>query len=320
MRPEVSVIVPVHNRASMAARAIASLRAQTFTDIEIIVVDDGSTDDLHRVVESMSEPRLQIVAHPENRGIPAARNSGLTAASGRYIAWLDSDDQARPERLAIQHAYLESHPDVAMIGSAAGVLRSNGRRKLCARRPPRSHEEIVATLLFRSAFQQSSIIGRSEVLKAYPYRETFPVCEDVDMFIRLTFEHRTANLNQVLVDRTLHAGQSVRAEGRIAEQQKSLARPLLARLGIDASEAELNSHVLLGNIKKTPVDRAFLQWSDAWLARIVSANSAVRVYDEQALRSVIGRIRKKAFRAGQRGPDPIYAIIGGWRTPKWLGR
>lgn len=302
----------------MIRDAVASLQAQTLRDVEIIVVDDGSNDGSADAVRAIADPRVRLVVHDVNLGIPLARNSGLSAATGRYIAWLDSDDIALPHRLAVQLAFLEANRPIAMVGGAAGTIRG-GRRALRPRRPARVHEQIVPTLLFRSAFQQSSIMGRGEILRQYPYRPEFPVCEDVDMFIRLTRDHRTANLDEVLVNRRLHKGQTIhRDSSRVVEMKKILFGASLARLGIAAGDDELERHVLLGNIKATPVDRDFLDWSDQWLCGIASANDGAGLYDRAGLNAVLSRIWNKACRAGLRGRNPVYAATRQWLKPRCL--
>jgi glycosyltransferase involved in cell wall biosynthesis len=299
MIPDVSVIIPVFNRERLVGRAVASLTRQTLHNIEIIVVDDGSTDGTAAAVARIDDPRVRLMIHSENRGIPAARNSGLAEARGRYIAWLDSDDVARPERFEIQCAFLNAHPSIAMIGAAARRIGPNGIPKLHVSRPPATHAEIVAKLLFRSAFQQSSVTGRAEVLREYAYRSEFDVCEDVDMFIRLTRDHRTANLRSVLIDRYLHAGQTVRQESaKIIEKKKLLLSDLLRRLEIDASDEELERHVLLANIKRTRVDQEFLEWGEQWLARIAAANALTRLYDSAALAAAADRVWQRALSNG----------------------
>jgi glycosyltransferase involved in cell wall biosynthesis len=299
MIPDVSVIIPVFNRERLVGRAVASLTRQTLYNIEIIVVDDGSTDGTAAAVARIDDQRVRLVIHPENRGIPAARNSGLAEARGRYIAWLDSDDVARPERLEIQCGFLNAHPSIAMIGAAARRIGPNGIPKFRLSRPPATHAEIVAKLLFRSAFQQSSVMGRAEVLREYPYRSEFDVCEDVDMFIRLTRDHPTANLRSVVIDRYLHAGQTVRQESaKIIEKKKALLSDLLRRLGIDAADEELERHVLLANIKRTRVDREFLVWGEQWLARIAAANARTRLYDSDALTAAADRVWQRALSNG----------------------
>lgn len=305
----ISVIVTVYNRAGMIAAAIASVTNAGSDDIEVIVVDDGSSDGSAEIVEAIDDPRIRLVRHPANRGIPAARNSGLAAARGDYIAWLDSDDLARPGRFEIQAAFLDRHRDIAMIGGCAGRVGASGQPRRGARVPLLAHEDIRAQLLFRSGFQQSSIMGRAAILKAFPYRPEFPVCEDLDMFVRLTRDHRVANLPKVLVDRRLHDGQTVQRESAaIRAAKRVIFTGLLERLGITPGDEDIERHVTLGNLKNAPVSRQFLDWSEAWLARIVAANRVAQVHETVSLDFVIGRLWLLAARNAARGPDRAHAL------------
>ena len=103
---EISVIVPVFNRRHTIADAIASVQSQSHADFELIVVDDGSTDDTKEVIASRRDPRIRLLVHDQNRGAAAARNTGLEAATGHYIAFLDSDDSWHPDKLKRQLAAL----------------------------------------------------------------------------------------------------------------------------------------------------------------------------------------------------------------------
>lgn len=102
-----SVVLPVFNRVGVIGRALSSALAQTFKDYEIIVVDDGSTDGSADVVQNLGNNKVRLVRCPENRGAAAARNVGVSAASGQYFAFLDSDDTWEPEKLAVQVGALE---------------------------------------------------------------------------------------------------------------------------------------------------------------------------------------------------------------------
>jgi len=317
MSLEVSVIIPIYNRATMVGEAIASLQTQTLRNIEIIVVDDGSTDGSVDIVRAIPDPRIRLVEHGMNRGTPAARNSGLAAANGRYIAWLDSDDLARPERLTTQKAYLDANPSIAMIGAHAGTIRPNGRRGWLRRPRPTHHDQIAPMLLFRSPMLQSSIMGRSEILKQYPYSPDFPVAQDLDMFIRLTREHRVANLPEVLVDRRFHSGQVVRQQAaKIVDRKRVLFRDSFQRLGIDPSIEDLDRHIVLGRIKDSPVGRDFLDWSEQWLAGIVAANRSRRLYAPAGLDYAVRRIWQLACLASLRGPNHLHALTRFWSGPR----
>jgi hypothetical protein len=314
--PRVSVIVIAFNREAMIGDAIASVLAQNMPDFELIVVDDGSTDRTVGVVEGIRDPRIRLIVHEKNRGIPAARNSGLEAAAGRYIAWLDSDDLARRDRLAIQADYLDTHPSIALVGARSGLIKPNGRRSRIPRSRPRRHEQIVAMLLFRTPLLQSSFMGRAEILKRYPYRLEFPVSEDLDMLIRLTRDYRIENLKETLVDRRAHSEQIVRRSlGPIAERKRVLFRESLARLGFDPSDDELDRHITLGRIRDAEVDRAFLDWSGRWLEGIVAANRSHRIYDPAGLAHAVRWVWWRACAAALRGPDRPRGAVGFLKRP-----
>jgi glycosyltransferase involved in cell wall biosynthesis len=284
--PLVSVLIPTFNRAHYVGDAVLSALGQTLRDIEVVVVDDGSTDDTVMRLAALDDPRLRIVRHETNRGIPTTRNTALSAAKGRYLAWLDSDDVARPHRLAEQVAFLDGNPAVAMVGSCAGKLRPDGSRKAGIRVPPLSPAMISAWLLFRSAFQQSSIMGRADALGRYSYDPKFSVCEDFDMFQRLQSEYRLANMPRVLIDRRLHPNQSIRQrQDEIQGRTMALIAPVLDRLGVDAGAEDLRRHVLLGkaSLQGSDVPPDFLPWARNWLSRLNQSNMRARLIDPPSL-------------------------------------
>ena len=122
----VSVVIPAFNRARKVVRAITSVLSQTFTDVEIIVVDDGSTDETKKAVKQFGD-FLTYVAHPSNRGVSAARNTGIKKSNGQLIAFLDSDDHWLPEKLAVQVCFFDEHPE-AVVCQTEEIWIRNGRR------------------------------------------------------------------------------------------------------------------------------------------------------------------------------------------------
>jgi len=117
--PEITVGMPAFNAAAHLREAMESVLAQTFADFELLVVDDGSSDGTASLAASLNDPRIRVERLPRNLGRATARNMAMGRARGRYLAWLDADDIAMPCRLALQHAYLEAHPQVHICG--AGV-------------------------------------------------------------------------------------------------------------------------------------------------------------------------------------------------------
>lgn len=289
--PTVSVIIPTYNRGRYIADAINSILAQSFTDFELIVVDDGSVDETTEIVGTVADPRLRLVRHEHNRGIPAARNTGLDEARGRFIAWLDSDDRARRDRLAAQLAFLEARPQVAMAGSCAGKISPAGVPKRGTRVPPLSSADIGAWLLFRTAFQQSSIMGRADILKGCRYREEFPVLEDFDVYLRLARSHRLENMPSILIDRRIHPEQTIRLnQSTIHERSTALLRGALRDMGMSYADDDLKRHVTLAKpwAGGQRFDMHYLKWAEDWMSRLQEVNRHSRYVDHNGLRLATG--------------------------------
>lgn len=309
--PAVSVLIIAHNRAHTIGAAVRSVLRQTFTDFELIVVDDGSTDGTVHVVQALAEPRLRLVRTAKNEGIPAARNRALGEARGDYIAWLDSDDLCHPERLAMQLEHLQKHPELSMIGSAARKININNRMLAGGRSGLRTHQQIRALLLFRSPFQQSSVFGRADALRAMPYDPDFPVCEDVDMFARFTEQHLTANLPLFLIARRVHPGQTVRQNvDRIIDRQMAISARLLAPLDMTLTAEDLRRHVLIGGARGD-LGEDVVEWTEHWFEQIVRANNRHPKYDPAALCTSFQFVLiKAALRLLRRNPVQARHLFG----------
>jgi glycosyltransferase involved in cell wall biosynthesis len=116
--PRVSVVMPTYNDALYLRDAIDSILNQTFTDFEFIIVNDGSADDTERIILSYEDKRIRYLKNEVNAGNTVARNKGMEAARGRYIAIMDSDDVSVPDRLETQYKYMERHPGIGILGGA----------------------------------------------------------------------------------------------------------------------------------------------------------------------------------------------------------
>lgn len=197
--PRVSVVMPVHNGATYLEEAIESILRQTFTNLETLVVDDGSTDATPEILRTLaaSDPRLSVFTQ-DHRGITHSRNRGIASARGEYLAAHDADDLSLPDRLEKQVSFLDAHPEVAMVGSVAQWIDQLGN-PIPSMGYPTEHEEIVQKLPLQSCFVHGSVLFRhSCLLAAGAYREEFPLAEDVDLFLRLSERYRVANLPDIL--------------------------------------------------------------------------------------------------------------------------
>ena len=181
---EVSVIIPTFNRAQKVSRAISSVLGQTFTDFEVIVIDDGSVDETGDVLAGFKD-RITLISHPENRGVSASRNSGITASQSPFIAFLDSDDYWLPEKLETQVRYFRENPD-AVACQPEEIWVRNGVRV----NPWKKHIKPSGWIFERSlklcVVSPSAVMIRRAVLDEVGlFDEGFPVCEDYDLWLRI---------------------------------------------------------------------------------------------------------------------------------------
>jgi glycosyltransferase involved in cell wall biosynthesis len=194
--PSVSVIVPAYNRALLIGRALESLRRQTYQDFEVVLGDDASTDDTVAVAQK-AWPEIKLARLPLNRGASSARNAAIRASCGQFLAFLDSDDEWLPEKLAVQMDYLQRHPDVAVCACAYRKQWRNGRSTLVPVPPPQDLTKALHSALdFHGA---STPVVRREVLDDVGYQdEDLRILEDWDWMLRISQKHRIEVLDEPL--------------------------------------------------------------------------------------------------------------------------
>ncbi len=328
--PKVSVFIPVYNRERYLCVAVNSILAQTFTDFELLLVDDGSTDGSLALLEryAVRDSRVRVEANGANLGIPRTRNRGLELARGEYIALLDSDDYAYPGRLEAQVRFLDAHPDHVQVGSWGAFMDDAGRLRRRVRRQPIAAPDVDAELLFRCCLSNRSIMARTERLRVHKYREDFPRCQDYDMHVRLAERHAMANLPQILVCGREHGERYTQRTQNLGRERKiAIHRAQLEALGLAPSEADLDRHHLLS--RGGLAERAYLQWAEAWLCDLLAANRQAGRYRQASLTRVAAKrwliLCKRAGRA--LGPWAVARMIASplvrmatpfdWRAP-WL--
>jgi glycosyltransferase involved in cell wall biosynthesis len=194
--PAVSVIVPAYNRAQLIGRALEALRRQTYRDFEVVLGDDASTDDTVAVARK-AWPDVKVARLPVNRGASSARNAAIRASGGRFLAFLDSDDEWLPEKLAVQMDHLQRHPEVAVCACAYRKQGRDGRSTLVpAAHPADLTKALHSALDFHGA---STPVVRREVLDDVGYQdEDLRILEDWDWMLRISQRHRIEVLDEPL--------------------------------------------------------------------------------------------------------------------------
>ena len=183
--PTVSIIVPAYNAVATVRECLASLTRQTFSDWEAWVIDDGSTDDTLVVLRdiALTERRLEVLVQ-QNQRQAVARNSGLAKARGRYIAFLDADDLALPDRLSKQVSFLEKHPEVTVLGGGRIDVDAATGNERGTFLPPEDHETLCSRIFTECPFSTSTVMARSSFFERRQFDPLMPPCEDHDLWLR----------------------------------------------------------------------------------------------------------------------------------------
>jgi glycosyltransferase involved in cell wall biosynthesis len=225
-QPLVSVVINVYNGAAYIDEALASIASQSLADIEVIVVDDGSSDESLEIARKWeaNDPRFHVIAQ-ENQGIYKAKNRGIRACSAPYIALMDADDVATRQRLEIQKAYLDSRPEVVCVGGAFQYIDEEGRLLLRFSPPQRSDEIQQALIDGINVIHQPCVMLRLEsLLAAGLYDESFEVAGDYDLWLRMSEGGLLANVSEVVLLYRLR-DKAVTARRRVL-QSNSMQRAL----------------------------------------------------------------------------------------------
>ena len=285
--PKISVVMPVYNGEAYVQDALNSVLAQTCTDFELIVVNDGSTDDTLRIVQSYSDPRIRLLSRQVNRGLAVSRNEGIDAAAGQYIAMLDSDDVAISNRLEVQSNFLDKHQDVGVVGSWVEVIGEDGASYGETWRFETSPYRLPVALLFHNCFAQSSVMMRRDLLGKSPYRQAYPPAEDYDLWTRLAFVTRLANIPKPLVQYRYHSEGTSRKKAALAEESASkVIVTQLESLGLRPEHHEMRIHRHLGRGLGCD-DVVSFEMVETWLEKLVLANKDSERYDHDAFGEVI---------------------------------
>jgi hypothetical protein len=289
--PAVSVILPTHNRAALLAASAGSVLAQDFADLELLVVDDGSTDDIAEAVRRLDDPRARVLRRATRGGPAAARNSGVAAARAPLLAFQDSDDTWLPGKLSRQLAGL---PQSSEAMSICGVLR--GERSHWRHFPhaalrsagPLAYEQVLSHPF---AYAQSWLVPRAALVAAGGFDESLPVWEDWELLIRLATRLRVHVVPDVLV-------RSARLADSITQDQS---------LFLVALERIMAKHVLA--LQARPRSLAELTYARGRLLASADRSDDATAAFRQALRANSLHWRAAVFLAGSLAGRPTLRAL-----------
>ncbi|HZP41301.1 MAG TPA: glycosyltransferase [Candidatus Binatia bacterium] len=233
MTPDVSVVVPTYNRAAFLAESLGSVLAQEGVALELIVVDDGSTDDTAVVVAGLRDPRIRLLARP-HAGIAAARNAGLAAARAPYVAFHDSDDLALPGRLAVPVEFLRTHPAIDLVIQNGRLLPPEGEggaeKPWVA--PAVAHALARRPIGWLEVFRwnlgqlQGMCFTRRSLDAAGPFDTTLAILDDLDLVLRVTVHAAAVFLDVPAFAYRRHPAGVARDRSRVREESIRVADKL----------------------------------------------------------------------------------------------
>ncbi len=278
MREElISVVMPVYNASDHVAEAVNSILAQSYGNLEVICVDDGSTDNSVEVINRLCaiDPRVRLLQNKSNVGISSTLNHGIAESKGQFIARMDSDDIALPERIALQKQLLDAHPEIHIVGSwiqLFGAVESVWHY--------RQHDAFIkALLLFRTnGFPHNSILLRKSFYQKYQYDPAFDNVEDTELWCRAIISDpamKFANIPKVLTRYRMHSGQtSSTKKARQMALYKKIITGYLEYFCGDLTEQQLQLHYHLIE-PSAGLDLALLSQIGEWNQYLYSKYQAV---------------------------------------------
>ncbi len=200
---KISVVIPTYNREQTILRAVQSVLNQTYTDLEVLVVDDGSTDATGEVVSRIEDDRVRYIPLERNGGVANARNIGVQMSEGEWLAFQDSDDSWREDKLEKQIAYAEKHPEYGMIYGCYLTHFEDGRELTAPPKPwPETMEgDLLNTLLVRNVIGAPTVLVRRQLfLESGGFDTAYKSLEDWEFVLRFARGHAIGFLPEVLMD------------------------------------------------------------------------------------------------------------------------
>lgn len=275
--PKISVIIATYNNDKYISEAINSILAQTYSDFELIIIDDGSTDNTGKIIKSYTDNRIIYVNNETNRGVSYSRNKGLYLSKGDYIAVMDGDDISLPQRLEKQLNYMEHHTDIAIcgcnfkqFGKCNGVVIS-----------PADSDDLKARILFYSPLAHSSwFIRKSDLIKhRIKYNEAFRTSLDYELMYRLLDKCDIACIQEVLVLYRVHSNSITGCTIGLDKNTVKVQRKLLKKLHIHDSRKNIEILNMYQNINSINIYLKFL----LLVRKIIRQNKRYNVFNQSSL-------------------------------------
>lgn len=289
--PKVSVILPVYNAELYLQEAIDSILKQTFTDWELIIVNDGSADDTEKIIRSYNDQRIRYYKNEKNIGLIETLNKAIDFCTGEYIARMDADDISHSDRFQMQINFLDKNQDCGMCGTYAEIINEKGI-KTGEIINLTTNEYLQINLLFSVPFIHPSMIIRKSALMSHSFDADYKHAEDYDLWCRISTDYKIANIPYFLLKYRWHTENiSVKNSDYQHEIKSKIIRRQLQNLGLKPNENELFLHTISFtqfDAKEKEVKESKSRFTDFleldnWFSKIIEANKIKKRYHPNAL-------------------------------------
>lgn len=284
--PLVSVVMSVYNAEKYLQEAIESILSQSYSDLEFIIVNDGSVDSSLSIIHSFKDSRIHLIDNQGNKGLIYSLNTAFKKASGKYIARMDADDVSLPERLERQVKFMEENPRIGICSCDYWQFSETGSQRYQALS---NHDEIFSYMLFNCSVVHPTLMIRKDLIEKQPvlFDSRYPHAEDYELWSRLLFECRFSAVNTVLLKYRLHA-QQVTNKHKLTQQLTAnhVRANMLKKAGFSYTDDELRVFCLLGN---SELIRKFndLKLLEDFFHKLISQNKHIQAANEAVFEKVL---------------------------------
>jgi glycosyltransferase involved in cell wall biosynthesis len=317
--PKVSVIMPVYNGEKFLRDAVESILNQTFSDIELIVINDGSSDSSVQIITSYTDPRIVFINNDSNMGLPYARNQGVDVSRGEYIAWLDCDDTSMPDRLEKQVRLLDENPQIGVCGAWVKII--GGGSDVIAQYPS-DPEYVRASLLFNNCLANSTVMMRAACTRDIGLRfdPSHHLSQDYGLWVRIPRPWQITNLPEVLTIYRLHTDQVTEVyKQKQIDISWQIQKGQLLELGILPTEEERTIHMGLSYlISKIFENPDIMPVISRYINRIHKANQERKLYNNKSLQKVL--LEKWRFASEKDTSSKRFWLLSFWMSFKFDDR
>ena len=292
---KVSIIVPMYNAASFLKETLDSILNQTFTNFELILIDDCSKDNTLEIANSFSDPRIYIVKNEKNLGAGGTRNKGIKLAQSTYIAFCDAEDIMFPNRLEEQYNFMEQHPDIDICGSFVKLINEQGdiTGKFTF---PVKHDKIAVEMFLRCAFQQSTAFIRRQSFKqsGLEYKENH-YAEDYDLWANAIKRLKFHVIPHFLMYYKISDSQISSISFDKQQRDANLVyKQMMEDLGVRYNEHIIELHYELAHRKRKTFPEEWIKEYETFCRECLLRNKSVKLYKDKLWRQAIIHNYKKS--------------------------